>query len=161
MKKYRIKILHSVYLLFITLLVCGNVSGAVKIINKTDISLRLIGDYEDNNGTRWSDNVVEKGEQVSLGWTDYSRRYDGDQGAYRLKNMMLYIPDNMNEPIVRVSANSMDIYFMMIGRLILNRGQYPEVDIDGKKVKLMVVSNCFGKTRKVTCKLIIEKYNKR
>ena len=145
MKRQRIKILHSVSLLFITLLICCNVFGkvqfkGVKIINKTDIPLKLFGKYSNGFTDRTSYKMVKKGNVVSLKWLYAGRgRYE-----HRLKNIKLYIPGKLEHPVVDIDIEGS---FSLLT-------PHPEVDVDGEKVKLMVSSDCFERKQTV-CQLVI------
>ena len=153
MRKYSISILPSVYLLFLALLICSKASGAVKIINKTDIPLKLTGHYTyaDNRHRSHLVEATAKDEKaVFLSWEqEWNLLY------YRLTAIALYMPGKMYHPIVSVSVSSPD---SLAGKLVLNSLQYPEVSIDGEKIKLMVDSNCFDDTKKEMCLLTIKKY---
>ena len=150
MKRQRIKILHSVFLLFIALLICCNVFGEVqfpkvKIINKTDIPLKIFGKYSSAFKGKTLHGMAKKGKVASLKGVHGSGKYQ-----YHLRNIRLYIPGKLKHPVVDIDTT---------GHFDL-RTPHPEVDIDGKKVKLTVSSDCF-KENKAECQLVISRSTKK
>ena len=118
MAKYNIKILHLVYLLLITLLVCNKAAGGVKVINKTKVVFYVTGVYDHPWGNTWQHRIsadLSRDEKT----TYYSWKKRWGKSQFRLTELKLHADNWWNPDIISVSVNSRHILFVTVGKLVL------------------------------------------